>query len=74
MIDAFAGGDVAAARRRHRELLPIFTGVFRTAGTILVKAGLRIRGLDVGPVRPPLVDATDHEISHLRADLAAAGL
>ena len=26
------------------------------------------------PVRLPLVDATDHEISHLREDLAAAGL
>jgi hypothetical protein len=30
--------------------------------------------MDVGPVRPPLVDATDHELSHLRQDLAAAGL
>ena len=37
---------------------------------ILVKAGLRLRGLDVGPVRLPLVDATEHEISHLREDLA----
>ncbi len=57
------------ALQKHRELLPIFTGIFRTQGTILVKAGLRIRGLDVGPVRPPLVDATEHEISHLREDL-----
>ena len=62
------------ARRRRRgaarcteQLLPIFTGIFRTQGTILVKAGLRLRGLDVGPVRLPLVDATEHEISHLRA-------
>ena len=74
MIEAFGRGDVAEARRLHQELLPIYPGVFRTAGTILVKAGLQLRGLDVGPVRPPLVDATDHEISHLRADLAAAGL
>jgi 4-hydroxy-tetrahydrodipicolinate synthase len=60
--------------RLHRQLLPIFTGIFRTQGTILVKAGLRLRGLDVGPVRLPLVDATEHELSHLREDLAAAGL
>jgi 4-hydroxy-tetrahydrodipicolinate synthase len=74
MIDAFARGDVADALRLHRQLLPIYTGIFRTQGTILVKAGLRLRGLDVGPVRLPLVDATEHEISHLREDLAAAGL
>ncbi len=74
MIAAFERGDNAAALRLHRQLLPIYTGIFRTAGTILVKAGLRLRGLDVGPVRLPLVDATDHELSHLREDLAAAGL
>ena len=74
MIAAYARGDVAEALRLHRQLLPIYTGIFRTQGTILVKAGLRLRGMDVGPVRLPLVDATDHEISHLRQDLAAAGL
>jgi 4-hydroxy-tetrahydrodipicolinate synthase len=74
MIDAYAAGDVETARQLHRRLLPIYTGIFRTAGTILVKAGLGDRGLDVGPVRPPLVDATDQEIEQLRNDLAAAGL
>jgi 4-hydroxy-tetrahydrodipicolinate synthase len=74
MIEAYDRGDVAAALRLHRQLLPIYTGIFRTQGTILVKAGLALRGRPVGPVRPPLVDATEHEISHLREDLAAAGL
>jgi 4-hydroxy-tetrahydrodipicolinate synthase len=74
LIEAFERGDVGEALRLHRSLLPIFTGIFRTQGTILVKAGLRDRGLDVGPVRLPLVDATEHELSHLREDLAAAGL
>jgi 4-hydroxy-tetrahydrodipicolinate synthase len=74
MIEAFERGDVAEALRLHRTLLPIYTGIFRTQGTILVKAGLRDRGLDAGPVRLPLVDATEHELSHLREDLAAAGL
>jgi 4-hydroxy-tetrahydrodipicolinate synthase len=74
MIAAFERGDVAEATRLHRQLLPIYTGIFRTQGTILVKAGLRLRGRDAGPVRLPLVDATDHELGHLRADLAAAGL
>jgi 4-hydroxy-tetrahydrodipicolinate synthase len=74
MIEAYERGDIAEALRLHRQLLPIYTGIFRTQGTILVKAGLRLRGFDVGPVRLPLVDATEHEISHLKQDLAAAGL
>jgi 4-hydroxy-tetrahydrodipicolinate synthase len=74
MIEAYECGNVADALRWHRALLPIYTGIFRTQGTILVKAGLALRGRPVGPVRPPLVDATEHEIAHLRADLAAAGL
>ena len=74
MIEAFERGDVITARAMHRSLLPIYTGIFRTQGCILVKAGLKLRGLAAGPVRAPLVDATDHEISHLEQDLAAAGL
>jgi 4-hydroxy-tetrahydrodipicolinate synthase len=74
LIAAYERGDVTEALRLHRQLLPIYTGVFRTQGTILVKAGLRMRGFDVGPVRLPLVEATEHELSHLRQDLAAAGL
>jgi 4-hydroxy-tetrahydrodipicolinate synthase len=78
LIAAFERADLAEARRLHRQLLPIYTGIFRTAGTILVKAGLRdrlaARGWDPGPVRLPLVDATPAELEQLRADLAAAGL
>jgi 4-hydroxy-tetrahydrodipicolinate synthase len=74
MIDAYESGDIVEARRRHRALLPIYTGIFRTQGTILVKAGLALRGRPVGPVRPPLVDATEREIAQLGEDLAAAGL
>jgi 4-hydroxy-tetrahydrodipicolinate synthase len=74
MIEAFERGDPAEALRLHRQLLPIYTGIFRTQGTILVKAGLRLRGMDVGPVRLPLIDATEHEVSHLEQDFAAAGL
>jgi 4-hydroxy-tetrahydrodipicolinate synthase len=74
LIEAWERGDHGEALRLYRQLLPIYTGVFRTQGTILVKAGLRDRGLDVGPVRLPLVDATEHELSHLRQDLTAAGL
>jgi 4-hydroxy-tetrahydrodipicolinate synthase len=74
MIEAYERGDVAGALALHRRLLPIFTGIFRTQGTILVKAGLRAQGRPAGPVRSPLVDATAEELDQLRADMAAAGL
>ncbi|MDG4808443.1 4-hydroxy-tetrahydrodipicolinate synthase [Micromonospora sp. WMMD1120] len=74
LIDGYDAGDMPAALALHRRLLPLFTGIFRTQGTILVKAGLAALGLPGGPVRPPLVDATNDEIARLRADFAAAGL
>ncbi|MFU8871280.1 4-hydroxy-tetrahydrodipicolinate synthase [Micromonospora sp. SL4-19] len=74
MIEAYEAGDVATALALHRRLLPLYTGIFRTQGVILVKAGLAASGLPAGPVRPPLVDATADELAQLRADCAAAGL
>jgi 4-hydroxy-tetrahydrodipicolinate synthase len=74
LVAAYERGDIATALQLHRRLLPIYTGIFRTQGTILVKAGLALAGRPVGPVRPPLVEATEHELSHLRQDLTAAGL
>jgi 4-hydroxy-tetrahydrodipicolinate synthase len=73
MIDAYARGDVATALATYRQLLPVFTGFFRTQGVILTKAALRLAGLPGGPVRPPLVDATPEQIERLRADLTDAG-
>jgi 4-hydroxy-tetrahydrodipicolinate synthase len=74
MIAAYERGDVAGALALHRRLLPLYTGIFRTQGTILVKAGLRARGLPAGPVRSPLVDATEAEVNQLHSDAAEAGL
>lgn len=74
MIEAYERGDVAEALRLHRQLLPIFTGIFKAQGVVLVKAALTLLGRPAGSVRPPLLDADDHEISHLRQDLHAAGL
>jgi 4-hydroxy-tetrahydrodipicolinate synthase len=74
MIEAYERGDVAQALRGHQGLLPMFTGVFRTQGTILVKAGLNLLGMPAGPVRSPLVDATDDQIAQLRVDAADAEL
>ena len=74
LFRAWEAGDHAEALRLHRRLWPVYTGIFATQGAILAKAGLRLLGRDTGPVRLPLVDATEHQVSHLRADMAAAGL
>jgi 4-hydroxy-tetrahydrodipicolinate synthase len=74
MIEAYTGGNVGSARSLHRELLPVYTGMFRTQGVIMTKAALGLLGLPGGPVRPPLADATGAEIQQLRADLEAGGV
>jgi 4-hydroxy-tetrahydrodipicolinate synthase len=75
MIDAYLAGDVAGALRRHRELMPVYTGIMtRTQGVIATKAALALLGQPGGPVRPPLVDATPAEIEQFRADLVAGGV
>jgi 4-hydroxy-tetrahydrodipicolinate synthase len=74
MIEAYLRGDVRTALRLHQQLLPIYTGIFATQGCILVKAGLRLLGRDVGGLRSPLIEATSAEIEGLRSAMAAAGL
>jgi 4-hydroxy-tetrahydrodipicolinate synthase len=74
MIDAYAAGQVAEALRIHRELLPVYTGIFRTQGVILTKAALGLLGLPSGRVRLPMADATPAEIEQLREDLIAGGV
>lgn len=70
MFDAFEGGDAAKSLAIHQELLPVFTGIFRAQGVILTKAALNDLGLPAGPVRLPLVNATDDQKAQLRRDLA----
>ena len=74
MIEAYLAGDVQQALALHRQLLPIYTGVFATQGVILVKAGLELQGRGVGGLRSPLVEATAAERAALARSLEAAGL
>jgi 4-hydroxy-tetrahydrodipicolinate synthase len=74
LIEAYLAGDVATALRLHQQLLPIYTGIFATQGCILVKAGLKLQGRDVGGLRAPLIEASAAELEGLRSALAAAGL
>ena len=70
MLDSWFAGDSAKALAIHQELLPVYTGTFRTQGAILTKAALNLMGLPGGFTRLPLVDATPEQIAQLRRDLA----
>jgi 4-hydroxy-tetrahydrodipicolinate synthase len=74
LIEAYLAGDVVTALRLHQQLLPIYTGIFATQGCILVKAGLKMLGHDVGGLRSPLIEASSAEVEGLRSAMAAAGL
>lgn len=69
MLDAWFAGKSERALEIHQELLPVYTGTFRTQGAILTKAALNLMGLTGGYVRLPLVDATAEQIAQLRRDL-----
>ncbi len=74
LVAAVEAGDLPKARSINDSLLPVYTGIFRTQGVILVKAALNALGLPAGPVRPPMVDATPEQLAQLRTDLAAGGI
>ena len=74
LIAAVESGDLVKARAVNESLLPVYTGIFRTQGVIMVKAALHALGLPAGPVRPPMVDATPEQLAQLRTDLAAGGI
>jgi 4-hydroxy-tetrahydrodipicolinate synthase len=74
MLNAWFAGDSARALEIHQQLLPVFTGTFRTQGAILTKAAMNLMGLPGGTTRLPLVDATPAQIEQLRKDLTAGGV
>jgi len=75
LLEAFLAGDVTTARAVNDATLPITIGIMtRAQGAIMVKAALALLGSPVGPVRLPLVEATESEIAVLTQDLVAGGL
>jgi len=74
MIAAFVAGDIARAGALHRRLLPLFKVIFVTTNPIPVKAALALAGFDAGPLRPPLVEATEAERAQIRKVMESLGL
>ncbi|WP_037933259.1 5-dehydro-4-deoxyglucarate dehydratase [Streptomyces sp. SPB78] len=68
-------GDVTAVRTLLAEFYVPLVGLRDKApgyAVALPKAGARLAGLDVGPVRPPLLDATEEHVAELK-DIIARG-
>jgi 4-hydroxy-tetrahydrodipicolinate synthase len=74
MVAAHDKGDVEGATRIDHELRPLYEILFITANPIPLKAALRMVGLPAGPVRLPLVEATDAERARIASVLERLGL
>jgi len=74
MIEAFAAGRNADARKIHLDVLPVNVGLFRNQAAVMTKAAMDMLGLPGGGVRGPLLTATEDERRRLRDDLMAGGV
>lgn len=65
MIEAYGRGEVKEAARKHTKLSAVFKGMFncphRVPSPAPVKHALRIKGMDVGGLRMPLLGVTEEE-------------
>ncbi|MFK3621385.1 4-hydroxy-tetrahydrodipicolinate synthase [Corynebacterium hesseae] len=72
---AFDEGDIARAREINAKTLsPLVEAQGRLGGATLVKAALRLQGIEVGEPRLPVSAADADEIEVLRHDLEKAGV
>jgi len=75
MVSAAANDDYEAARKLNEQLIPVVRAVMtRMPGAVAVKTVLNEMGLPAGPLRLPLVAATEAEKKRLLEELRAAGL
>ncbi|MDI3314406.1 MAG: 4-hydroxy-tetrahydrodipicolinate synthase [Mycobacterium sp.] len=74
MLSAFHSGDIATARKISVTLGPLCDAMGRIGGVTMVKAGLRLQGMDVGDPRLPQMPATSDQIEALAADMRTASV
>jgi len=74
MIELIETGDIAAARKIHESLSPLYNALFVTSNPIPLKAALELVGRPAGVPRLPLVPATSEERDRVRRALEDAGL
>ncbi|MFC0215687.1 4-hydroxy-tetrahydrodipicolinate synthase [Paenibacillus chartarius] len=61
MIQHYLNGETAEAALLNRKLHPVFTGLFTAPSPAPVKHALKVKGIDVGGVRLPLVKLNESE-------------
>ncbi len=66
MIRNFKEGKIEEAAKLHNWLLDIFYGIFITANPVPIKKALNLAGINAGPVRLPLCDMSEDELSALK--------
>lgn len=66
MMRKYAAGDASGAAQLHRELFPLFKGLFATTSPIPVKAAVNLLGIPVGKPRLPLCELTTAELTQLK--------
>lgn len=71
MRKAHFAGDTARAQALHQQVLAVTDAVFVTQAPITVKGALARQNLPAGPVRSPLIDATDDQIDGVLTALEA---
>ncbi len=74
MIEAYLAGKNAEAAALHQKLQAINKALFLQPNPVPVKRALGLCGFDVGPLRPPLKDASPEVTKILAAALAELGL
>ncbi len=74
LIDAFERGDIQTARAcQQQSVRMVAIGKRYGPFTAVSKAMMRILGLDLGPVRPPLQTISDEQFDQLRRELSEMG-
>ena len=74
IVEASAAGDYAQALAYHLALQPLMKELFVTTNPIMVKAAMRLAGFEAGPVRLPLIEATDAQVAKLAEVMKAVGV
>ena len=69
MVQLYLDGQVEAAAKMHIKLYDLFKTMFITANPVPIKYALNLKGMNVGPVRLPLVEANDKEKAAIKACL-----
>ncbi|MDH7578434.1 MAG: 4-hydroxy-tetrahydrodipicolinate synthase [Bacillota bacterium] len=62
MINSFVAGKIEEAKEIHLKIFPLLKVLFITTNPVPVKAAVKLIGIDAGPPRLPLVEATVQEV------------